>query len=131
MVKSCGGAVFDAEVIDYKGKLDAVGCVGEKTWDIWMLEVALSGEVLDKMLVGEVRGLGESVHAFVDLEQDGVVTEESMKIVLGENVVWYKFTRYGETYSGRSRSVPRKKSMISRLANLVSVPWLRRSETTE
>ena len=98
MVKSCGGAVFDAEVIDYKGKLDAVGCMGEKTWDIWMLEVALSGEVLDKMLVGEVRGLGETVHAFVDLEQDGVVTEESMKIVLGENVFGYEFAGYGDKF---------------------------------
>ena len=52
VIKSSSGAILYTEIISDKRELDAVGCIGEKTWDIWILEVALSGEVLDEMLIG-------------------------------------------------------------------------------
>ena len=38
------------------------------------------------MLVGKVRSLGETIHAFINTEEDGVVTNESMEIILVEDV---------------------------------------------
>ena len=58
VVESCGGAILDAEVIDYKGKLDAGGCIGEQTGDIGIFEITMAGKVFDQVAVGEKGGLG-------------------------------------------------------------------------
>ena len=78
MIEGSSAAILDAEIINDERELDAVGCMGEKTWDIWILEVALSGEVLDEMLVGEVRSLWQAMHAFVNPEKYSVIVNESV-----------------------------------------------------
>ena len=51
VVESCGGAIFDAEVVDYKGKLDPIGGMCKETRDMGIFDITLSGEVLDEMLL--------------------------------------------------------------------------------
>ena len=78
VIESSSGAILDTEIIDDKRELDVVGCIGEKTWDIGILELTLGGEVLDEVTVREVSYLRETIHALVNPEEDSVMTNEGV-----------------------------------------------------
>ncbi len=54
--------------------LETVGIHGGK--------VAVPGEVLDEMLVGDSAGLGNSLHAFVDFDEDWARADRSHCVMI-------------------------------------------------
>ena len=62
--------VFDAEVVDYKAEADGSSYMREEAWDGFGLVVSMCGEMWDEVVIGDLACLWESVHAFIDFDED-------------------------------------------------------------
>ena len=55
VIKSGSGCILYAEIINDKRGLDAVGCIGEKTWDIGFLELTVGEWAPLRAMLGSKR----------------------------------------------------------------------------
>jgi hypothetical protein len=62
--------IFDAKVVNDKGKSDGVGDVAEQAWCAFGWLIAICGKVLDQSFIGEKAGLGKVIHYFSNFDVD-------------------------------------------------------------
>ena len=83
--------IFDAKIVDYKGEGNRMSGVLVEAGSVFKGEVARLGKVLLEAFIGEDASLGQTVHSFVDFNEDMVIPDEVMELVLvhdvGENVL--------------------------------------------
>ena len=86
--------VFDAKVIDDEAEGDGARCVLEEAWDALGLDVAMSGKVGNKLVVGNAAGLGKAIHAFSDFNVDkALVVGKFEEVVLVNDGLGNDFER--------------------------------------
>ena len=74
--------VFDAEVVDYEAETDGSSYMHEEAWDGFGLVVSMCGEMWDEVVIGNLACLWESVHAFVDFDEEkSVLVNKVVEVV--------------------------------------------------
>ncbi len=71
-------AVSSAEVVDNQAKRNVQSFVLKETGSVGALVVAVFCEVRDEPKLAQTTSLREAVHAFLDLEVDGIVVEKGL-----------------------------------------------------
>lgn len=90
LITECGKEVvsmlftnsFDTKIVDNKGEKDGASFVSPETGGVTGRFVSILSEVLDKAFVRNLSGLGETVHAFADFNEDMSIVDKAGQLVL-------------------------------------------------
>jgi hypothetical protein len=84
----CFSFVFNAEVVDDEGELDGAPGVFPEALHEGGLVVAVFRQTFGEKVVGELAGLGQAVHAFVDADVYVAIVGEGLEVVRIYDFLW-------------------------------------------
>ena len=80
--------IFDAEIVNDKTEGDVACVVCPKARCVFAGTVSMWREMSDELVVRENAGLGKSIHAAVDFDEDETLMDEIPEVILVDDGLW-------------------------------------------